>query len=194
MGNLMQDVRFGLRMLRRNYVFTMVAVLALALGIGANTAIFSLVNSVRLRQLSFRNPAQLVWVWATRTDRDRAFYSIPNFIDTRERNQSLEHIAAFANWGANLIGTGEPERLQGVRISAHVFQMLGVDAAAGRTLLSEDDQPDKPRVVVLSKQLWRRRFGGESSVIGQKLLLNGDSYTVVRRSLRQIRPPRRIAG
>src|SRR5262249_49422981 len=170
MENLTQDVRFGLRMLRRNYVFTFAAVLALALGIGANTAIFSLVNSVLLRQLSFRKPAQLVWVWATRTDRDRAFYSIPNFIDTRERNQSLAQLAAFANWGANLTGTGEPERLQGVRITAHAFQMLGVEASAGRTLVSEDDQPDRPRVAVLSYMLWQRRFGGARSVIGQKLM------------------------
>src|SRR5262245_5215902 len=179
MKNLMQDLRFGLRMLHRNYVFSIFVVLTLALGIGANTAIFSLVNSVLLRQLPFKNSAQLVWVWATRTDRDRAFYSIPNFIDTRERNQSLAQVAAFANWGANLTGTGEPERLQGVRITARVFQMLGAEPAAGRTLLPEDDQLDKLSVAVLSYKLWQRRFGGERSVIGQKLTLNGDSYTVV---------------
>jgi len=176
---LWQDLRYGARMLWKKPGFTAVAILTLGLGIGANTAIFSLVNSVLLRQLPFKNPEQLVWAWATRTDRDKAFYSIPNFIDTRERNQSLAQMAAFANWGANLTGTGEPERLQGVRISAQAFQMLGVEAAAGRTLLAEDDQPDSPRVVVLGNKLWQRRFSGERAVIGQTLTLNGDAYTVV---------------
>jgi len=128
METLLQDLAFGLRMMRRNYLFTTVAVMTLAVGIGANTAIFSLVNTVLLRELPYRNSETLVWVWATRTDRDKAFYSIPNFLDTRERSQTFEQLAAFANWGVNLTGNGEPERLQGVRLSAHAFQMLGVKA------------------------------------------------------------------
>jgi predicted permease len=179
MQTLWQDLRYGARILLKKPGFTAVAILTLALGIGANTAIFSLVNSVLLRQLSFRNPTQLVWIWATRTDRDKAYYSIPNFIDTRERNQTLAQIAAFTPWGANLTGAGEPERWQGVRVSAHIFQMLGVEAAAGRLLVPEDDRPDNPRVVVLSNRLWQRRFGGAPGVIGQSLTLNGDTYTVV---------------
>src|SRR5262245_1438109 len=122
MQTLWQDLRYGARIMLKKPGFTAVAIITLALGIGANTAIFSLVNSVLLRQLPFRNPTQLVWIWATRTDRDKAFYSIPNFIDTRERNQTLAQIAAFTPWGANLIGAGEPERWQGVRVSAHIFQ------------------------------------------------------------------------
>lgn len=112
MESLLQDLRFGLRAWRHAPGFTAAAGLTLALGIGANTAIFSLVNAVLLRQLPYHNAARLVWVWATRTDRDKAFYSISNFIDTRDRNQSFAQLAAFANWGANLTGNGEPERLQ----------------------------------------------------------------------------------
>jgi putative ABC transport system permease protein len=179
MQTLWQDLRYGARILLKKPGFTAVAIITLALGIGANTAIFSLVNGLLLRQLSFREPTRLVWIWATRTDRDKAFYSIPNFIDTRERNQSLAQIAAITNWGANLTGAGEPERWQGVRVSAHVFQMLGVEAAAGRLLVPEDDRPENSRVVVLSNRLWQRRFGGAPGVIGQSLTLNGDNYTVV---------------
>jgi putative ABC transport system permease protein len=179
MGNLMQDFRYAVRLLSKNPGFTFVAVLALALGVGANTAIFSLVNSVLLKRLPFGDAEHLVWIWSTRTDRDKAFYSIPNFIDTRDQNQTLDQIAAFANWGANLTDKGEAERVQGVRLSAHAFEMLGVEAAAGRTLIAEDDRPDKPRVVVVSYGLWQRRFGGEPGLIGSTVSLNGDAYTVV---------------
>ena len=179
METLLQDLGFGLRMMRKSFLFTTIAVLTLAAGIGANTAIFSLVNAVLLRELPYRGADRLVWVWATRTDRDKAFYSIPNFLDTRDRNQSFEQLAAFANWGANLTGNGEPERLQGVRLSANAFEMLGVEAAAGRTLIAADDDPGNARVVMLSYGLWQRRFGGNPSVIGQTLVLNGDPYEVV---------------
>jgi putative ABC transport system permease protein len=178
-ADLWQDLRYGARVLLKQPGFTLMAVLTLALGIGANTTIFSLVDAVVLRPLPFREAERLVWIWATRTDRDKAFYSIPNFIDTRERSRAFEPLAAFANWGANLTAQGEPERLQGIRISAHAFRMLGVEAVAGRTLAAEDDAPDKPRVVMLSYALWQRRFGAERRVIGQPLTLNGDAYTIV---------------
>jgi putative ABC transport system permease protein len=179
MQTLIQDLRYGVRMLMKQPGFTLIAVVTLALGIGANTAIFSVVHTVLLRQLPYRQPEQLVWVWATRTDRDKAFYSIPNFTETGERQQSFAQLAAFANWGVNLTGNGEAERWQGVRLSAHALQMLGVEAAAGRTLQAEDDNPNSARVVVLSYGLWHRRFGGNQNVIGQSLTLNGDAYTVV---------------
>src|SRR5437899_2395071 len=123
MQTLLQDLRYGARVLLRNPGFTFVAVLVLMLGIGANTAIFSLVNAVLLKQLPFAHAEQLVWVWSTRTDRDKAFYSIPNFIDTRDQNQTLEQSAVFATFGANLTGFGDAERFQGVRISADAFEM-----------------------------------------------------------------------
>jgi predicted permease len=178
MDTLLQDLRYGARSLLKQRAFMSAAIITLALGIGANTAIFSLVNAVLLRPLPYRQPERLVWVWATRTDRDKAFYSIPNFIDTRDRQQSFAQLAAFAIWGANLTGAGEPERLPGVRLSAHSFQMLGIEAAAGRLLTAADDDPNNPRVVVLSYGLWQRRFGGDRNVIGQSLTLNGAPYTV----------------
>jgi predicted permease len=179
METLLQDLRYGFRTFLKSPGFAAAAVLTLALGIGANTAIFSLVNAVLLRQLPYKNPEKLIWVWSTRTDRDKAFYSIPNFIDTRDENQSLEQMAAFSNWGANLTNQGEPERIQGVRLSAHAFQMLGIEAALGRTLIAEDDRPQSPRVIVLSHGLWQRRFGGDREVIGKTLTLNGDAYAIV---------------
>lgn len=179
MRSLVQDLRHTFVVLRKNPKFTVVAVLALTLGIGANTAIFSLVNAVLLRQLAFKAPEQLVWIWSTRTDRDKAFFSIPDFVDYQAQSQSLQEMTAFANWGANLTDGGEPERLIGVRATANVFQMLGVEAAAGRTLMPEDGEPRSQRAVVLSYGLWQRRFGGDRGIVGKNITLNGDSYTVV---------------
>jgi predicted permease len=179
MGDLCQDLRYGLRMMLKQPVFTGVAVLALALGIGGNTAIFSLVNTILLRQLPFRQPEQLVWVSARRPDSGKYSFTLPDFIDYRDQNQSLTGIAAYANWSANLTDRGDPERLQGLRISANAFQMLGVEAVVGRALLPSDDTPGEQRVVVLSCGLWQRRFGADPQLVGKTLILNGDSYTVV---------------
>src|SRR5437870_2524890 len=111
---LVHDITFSFRLLWKNRGFAAAAILILALAIGANSTIFTLVNSILLRQLPFGNSDGLVWIWSTRTDRDKAFFSIPNLIDTREQATTLSAIAAFANWGANLTESGEAERLQGV--------------------------------------------------------------------------------
>ena len=179
LGDLRQDLSYGLRMLLKQPLFTGVAVLALALGIGGNTAIFSLVNAILLRQLPFRQPEQLVWVSARRAEPGKFQFTLPDFLDFRDQNQGLAGISAFANWSANLTDRGDPERLHGLRISANVFQLLGVEAAAGRTLLPADDTPGLQRVVVLSHGLWQRRFGADPLLVGKTLTLNGDSYTVV---------------
>lgn len=179
MSGILQDLRYAFRMLAKNPGFTAVAVLTLALGIGASTAIFSLAYNVLLRQLPFQEPDQLVWVWSVRTDRDDAPFTLPEFIDYRDENQSFETLAAIATWNPILSGSGDAERLQGMRISATAFQMLGVAPAAGRTLLPGDDDPKSDRVVVLGHSLWQRRFGGDASVLGTRLTLNGDAYTVV---------------
>ncbi|HZM71461.1 MAG TPA: ABC transporter permease, partial [Candidatus Cryosericum sp.] len=179
LGDLWQDLRYGFRALIQQPVFAGTAVLALALGIGGNTAIFSLVNTILLRQLPFRHPEELVWVTSRRAEPGRFGFTVPDFIDFRDQNQSLSGIAAFATWSANLTGSGDPERLQGLRFSANAFQMLGVDAEVGRTLLPADDTPGQQRVVVLSHGLWRRRFGGDPGIVGTTLTLNGAGYTVV---------------
>jgi predicted permease len=176
---LLQDLRYAARRLLQKPGFTAVAVLALALGIGGNTAIFSLVNSILLRQLPFRQPEQLVWVFSRRPDSGKRPFNLPDFIDYRDQNQGLVGIAAFANWSANLTDRGDPERLQGLRISANAFQMLGVDAMAGRTFFPADDMPGEQRVVVLSYGLWQGRFGADPQLVGKTLTLNGAGYTVV---------------
>lgn len=176
---LLQDIRYGLRSMRRAPGFTLVAVVTLGLGVGANTAIFSLVNAILLRQLPFKNPEQLVAVDSKRTDPGKHPFTIPDFIDYRDQNQTLDEIAAFANWSASLTGSVEAERVQGMRISANAFQLLGVEALVGRALVPEDDTPGRQNVVVLSHGLWQRRFGADPRIVGQTLLLNGNSYTIV---------------
>ena len=179
MEGLLRDIRYSVRSLRKRPGFSLLVVLVLALAIASSTSIFSIVNAVILKPLSFKQPDQLVWIWATRKSVNRAFFSIPNFIDTRDQNQTLAEVAPFAIWPANLTGQGEAERLQGVRISANAMQMLGVEAAAGRGLVPDDDNPSNSRVVMLSYGLWQKRFGGTSDVLGKTLTLNGDPYTIV---------------
>ncbi len=170
---------YALRQMRKSPVFTIAVVLTLALGIGATTAIFSLVHSVLLSQLPFEHASRLVWIWSTRTDRDKAFYSFPDFVETQRDSNAFDGLAAYSNWGANLSGTGDPERFAGARISAHAFEMMGVRAMYGRTPVSADGRPESARVAVLSHGLWQRRFGGNPGLVGKQLTLNGDSYTVV---------------
>ena len=179
MEGLVRDIRYSVRSLRRRPGFSLIVVLVLAVAIAANSSIFSIVNAVILKPLSFKEPNQLVWVWATRKTVSRAFFSIPNFIDIRDQNQTIAELAPLAIWPANLTGQGEAERLQGVRIAANAMQMLGVEPAAGRALIPDDDNPNNTRVVMLSYGLWQRRFGGTNDVLGKALTLNGDSYTIV---------------
>ena len=179
LANFRQDFRYGIRMLARKPGFTLIAFFTLALSIGANTAIFSVVNSVLLRQLPFKNPNQVMWVWSNRTDRDNAPFTLPDFLDYRDQNQTLEHIAAFSSIGLSLSGPERTERLQGLRVSANLFQLLGVGASAGRALVAEDDEPARRHVVVLSHDCWQRRFGGDPQIVGRSLNLNGESHEVV---------------
>src|SRR5262249_6121967 len=175
-----RDANHTVRMLRKNYIFAAVSILALAVGIAANTSIFSLVNGVLLRQLPFRDADRLVWIWGSRTDREiKAFFSIPDVIDMREQNSTVDDLCALRSWGASLTDRGDPERFIGVRVSSNTFSMLGVNAIAGRVLDTDDDQPGSARVVVLSYGLWKSRFGAAARIIGETLTLNGDPYTVV---------------
>src|SRR5215813_6164923 len=175
----MNDVTFALRQLRKSPGFTLVAILTLALGIGLNTAIFSVINAVLLKALQYKKPEQLVWIWATRKNVPRAFYSIPNFNDTRAQSQAISDWIAFSSWGVNLRGPNETERLQGIKISPDALQNLGVNAAAGRIFTTNDEKADSARVVMLSHGVWQRRFGGDPRVVGSTQVLNGDSYTVI---------------
>ncbi|HLM58558.1 MAG TPA: ABC transporter permease [Pyrinomonadaceae bacterium] len=181
METLLQDVRFGARVLSRHKGFTAVAVLTLALGIGANTAIFSLVNAVLLRPLKYRDPDRLVMVWEDMTaigfPRDTP--APANFADWKGQNQSFEDMAALAMRSYDLTGDGEPERLSAYGVTANFFPLLGVGPQLGRTFLPEEDAPGADKVAVISQGLWRRRFGGDPQIVGRDILLNGEKHAVV---------------
>src|SRR5437762_9216718 len=179
-ADLWQDLRYGLRTLLKNPGFTIVAVIALALGIGANSAIFSAVNAVLLRPLPFKNPEQLVIVWenATHLGFPKNTPSPADFLDWQRQNTVFTGMAAMAERSFNLTGVGEPERLDGRRVSANLFDLLGVPALLGRTFVPDDDRSGA-HVVLLSHSLWQRRFGSDPSVIGRPVILNGESYTVI---------------
>jgi len=176
---VIQDLRFGARLLLKHKSFTTVAILSLALGIGANTAIFSVVNAVLLRELPYKHPEQLMSVSSRRTDRADAPFTIPDFLDYRDQNQSLDQIAAYTQIGLSLTGVEQTQRLQGLRVSANLFQLLGVEAGLGRTLLAEEDDPARRNVVVLTHECFAQRFGSDPQLIGRSLTLNGEGYQVV---------------
>lgn len=180
-ADFLHDLRYALRMLLKNPGFTIVAVVALALGIGANTAIFSVVNTVLLRPLPYRDPERLVMVWEE--DSKRGFPqetpAVGNYVEWRDQNQVFESMAAIADQSFNLTGVGDPERLEGRSVSANLFPMLGIEPQIGRVFSAADDQPGAQPVVMLSYGLWQRRFGGDASIVGKPLTLNGESYTVV---------------
>jgi len=179
---LLQDVRFGLRMLRKNPGFSLIAILTLALGIGANTAIFSVVDGVLLRPLAYPDSDRLVWLGHTAAKPNQASaISPPTFADYRKECQSFENLTALLldRSTFNLTGEGEPERLQGRHVTASFFATLGVTPALGRVFLPGEDEPGRDRVVVLSHSLWQRRFGADTKIVGQALRLNGQSLTVI---------------
>jgi putative ABC transport system permease protein len=177
---LSQDIRYGARVLTKHKTFTLVAILTLALGIGANTAIFSVVNELLLKPLPYRDPERIVMVWeVTPEGRHQNNSSRGNFKAWREQNRSFENMAAFTDQRTNLTGEGEPEELTAQFTNPEFFEVLGVDPLLGRPLLPEDGDADKSNVVVLSYGLWQRRFGGQASVIGKPIMLNGLPSTVV---------------
>jgi putative ABC transport system permease protein len=181
MQSLWQDLRFGARMLMKKPGFTLIAVITLALGVGANTAIFSVVNAVLLQPLPYAKADELVEIYTTPGGEDIWPFSPAAYLNLKRRNTVFTDIAALDNRGlsANLTGWGEPERLQGYKVSSNFFTLFGVTMRQGRTFLPEEDRPGANRVVVISHELWHGRFGGDPQLIGQALNLNGDSYTVI---------------
>ncbi|HYY59595.1 MAG TPA: ABC transporter permease, partial [Pyrinomonadaceae bacterium] len=180
LGGIWQDLRYGLRTMLKNPAFTGVAVLALALGIGANTAIFSVVNSILLRPLPFKEPDRLVTVMHDYPKLNLvAPVSPPGFQDYLARRDVFESGAASSGGSFNLTGEGEPERIQARAVTAGFFETLGVEAAMGRTFLAEEDKPGNEHVIVLSHGLWQRRYGADPKVIGKTITLDGEGYNVV---------------
>jgi putative ABC transport system permease protein len=179
MQTLWQDIKYGTRMLLKNPGITAIVILALALGIGANTAIFSVVNSVLLRPLPYQDSDRLVFLNEKSAVLDEMSISYPNFEDWRAQNQSFEHIGVYNRSSYNLTGTGEAERIITGQVSADLFTVLRVNAAMGRVFTNEEDKPGGTPVVVLSHGLWQRRFGGQTGILNQPIQLNGKSYTVI---------------
>jgi putative ABC transport system permease protein len=178
MSDLWSGLRHGWRSCRRAPGFTTLATVILATGIAASTVMFTLVQAVLLRELPFKDPEQLVWMYNRRTERDRAPISLPDFDDYRREASTLGGLAVFTNWTTNLTGTGTPERLEGVRVGGAFFDLLGTNAFLGRVLRGDDERGDA-RVAVLTHGLWLRTFGGDATIVGKGIALNGVTYTVV---------------
>jgi putative ABC transport system permease protein len=181
MDTLIQDLRYATRRLRNNPGFSLVVILTLALGIGANSAIFSVVNGVLLRPLPYREPERLITVshFYPSLDDLEAGFAVPSFRDVSGNARIFETVAVQQGWGVNLTGEGEPQRLTGQRVTADWFRTYGVPAALGRTFNPEEGQAGNEQVVVLSDGIWRRVFGADPNVVGKQLQLNGESYQVV---------------
>lgn len=178
MNNFLQDIRFAGRLLLKNPAFTAIAILTLALGIGANTAIFSVVNGVLLRPLPFRDPSRLVLV-TEKSDFPTITTSFENYMDWRDQSHSFESMEATRGTSMTLTGSGEPERLTARMATAGLFPLLGINAMVGRTFLAEEDRAGGTPVTLLSYGLWQRRFAGSRDIIGKAIYLDAQPYTVV---------------
>jgi predicted permease len=177
----MNDFRYAFRQLLRQPGFTILAVVALALGIGANTVLFSAINTLFLRPLAYPEPKQLVRAWGSFPERglDRANVSWPRFSAWRDQQQSFSEFAAQSNTGFTLTGRGDPENLQGIRVTENFFRTLGVQPLLGRGFTADDDRPGGPNVALLSHAFWQKRFGGDKNILDQPVVLNGTPFTVI---------------
>ena len=180
MRALSNDFRFGIRMMLKAPGFTLAAVMTLAIGIGATTAIFSMVNALSLKPLAYRDPSRVAFVFGKDTDSGDRLFSLPlaDYLDIRDQASSLEAVSAYSYLSANLTGSDIPERVQAYRVTPNTFDLLGVGAALGRTF-SQQDAVTESSVMVISDGLWRRRFGADPAVIGRTIVLNGSPYQIV---------------
>ena len=179
MTTFIQDLRYGLRMLAKNPGFTAVAVLTLALGIGANTAIFSVVNGVLLRPLPYADPGRLMTVYETSREFGQMSVAYPNFLDWRRENHAFTDIAAYRGDDFNFTGSGQPEHLRGEFVSASLLPVLGVNPLLGRNFMPQEDREGASGVVMLTYGLWKRRFGADPNILGNTMTLNARNYKVI---------------
>ncbi|MBO0862223.1 MAG: ABC transporter permease [Chloracidobacterium sp.] len=178
-ADLWQDLRFGARVLMKQPGFTLVAVITLSLGIGANTAIFSFVNATLLRPLPYPDSERLVFVFETEPQLPKAPVTGPDYLDWKESNKVFESMAAGTEGSANLTGVGDPQRVSAIPVSAGFFETLKITPMIGRTFIADDDQPGRDKVAVLTNELWQTRFGADPGVIGRRIMLNGQSFEVI---------------
>ena len=182
MDSIIKDIRYGVRGLLKRPGFTAIALVALALGIGADTAIFSLVNAVVIRPLPFPDPDRLVWVYGNiRNGGSRASVSPPDFLDYRSQNKTFEQFAASGTQplAVNLTGSGEPERLFASAVTGNYFDTFGISPAIGRTFTIDNEKPGSDQVTVLSHAFWQKRFGGDTDIVGKTITLDSKSYQVL---------------
>jgi predicted permease len=179
MTTLFNDLKYGFRMLFKYPGVTTLAVITLALGIGANSAIFSVVNAVILRPLPYQNPDRLVSLWEKVPERGRWRVAPANFFDWKKQNTTFEDMAAFGAGTMTLTGGGEPEQLLGTRATAGYFAVIGVEPELGRSFTAEEYEPGKGQVAILGHNFWQRRYGGNANILNQSIILDGTSYTVV---------------
>jgi putative ABC transport system permease protein len=176
---LLQDFRYALRTLVKQPGFTIVSIITLALGIGANTAIFGIVNAVLLRPLPYHEPDRVVMLWSHWTNWDKTWLSQPELDDYQHQAHALEHVGAFQYASFNLTGTGEPLRVRAAQVQPDVFAALGAQPLAGRLFTNDEDRPGRERVALLGEGLWREQFGGDVAIIGRTISLDGTPYTVL---------------
>ena len=181
---MFEDLRYSLRALARSPSFTLVAVVGLALGIGANSAIFTAMNAVLLRPLPYKEAEQLVLLWElNRHNGDHEIKaSAPDYIDWKEQNSVFQDIAAFnanSGLGLNLSEAGHPARISATSVTGNLFSVLGVTPSLGRSFLPDEERPGSAPVCILSDGLWRRRFGSDPKILGKAVTLNGEMWTVV---------------
>jgi putative ABC transport system permease protein len=178
---MFQDLRYGARMLLRQRAFTIAAVIALALGIGANTAVFSVVNAVLLRPLPYQNSDRMAMIWGNflTFSMERLRAKAAEYVDYRDQTRSFETVAAFSTADFNLTGDQQPARIAGASVTANLFPMIGAKAAQGRLISSEENQTGRDNVVVVSHQFWQKRMGAEANVIGRSVRLDDRNYTVI---------------
>ncbi|HJQ32689.1 MAG TPA: ABC transporter permease [Pyrinomonadaceae bacterium] len=181
MKTLLQDARYGLRMLRKSPAVTLAAVVSLALGIGANTAIFSVVNSILLKSLPYAEPDRIVLLWGDSPSEGnhRNQVSATDVDDWRKQNASFEEVSTFGDWSATFLGAGEPERVPGTQVGEGFFRVMRGTPMLGRTFLPEEQEEGRDNVIVLGHGLWQRRFGSDPNVVGQSVSLGGKPYTIV---------------
>ncbi|HEV2829868.1 MAG TPA: ABC transporter permease [Pyrinomonadaceae bacterium] len=181
MESLLQDLRYGIRSLWQRPGFTAIAVITLALGIGANTTLFSFVNGILLRPLPYKDPSQLVILDENAPKQGIKSFGVsyPNFVDWRQQNHVFEDVTSYQPNSISLVGAGEPERLPGARISHGLFELLGVAPSLGRTFTAEEDQPETDNVVIIGHGLWQRRFAAADNAVGQTLTVNGRARTII---------------
>src|ERR1041384_1539468 len=179
MQTLTQDLRYSLRLLRKRTGFTLVAVITLALGIGANTAIFSVVNAVLLRALPYHNPQQIAMVFATDTQGERDVISIAEAQDFAAQLTTFDDFAAMQSQSVNLTGLDQPERVRGGFVAANFFEVFSISPLIGRTFARGEDQPGADRVVVVNEGFWQRHLNSDANLGDKKVILNGEPYSVI---------------